>query len=499
MGLDLSGQSHPCLRIAEGIEVSSVEGEGSVVRSGTAATSEVEEGLFVGVGPGLCLLQPGTIDGSAVGSDHHVAVKRQESDSDFSAPGRGLCGHGIEHSTPLFVGNTHHAAFFGLDVREQLGLVRQRVQLASHQLIERHLFHQESTKMGTEVLRSTMSLDIGNERAVEVVHRNENDGQIRLVKADGVFEEPADHACGIAGLTCIDDVYGVQAFGLQRGFSNRSDAALIADAPAEDGRVPHHRYSKTPVRRLETVGGSQTISVGVDTKIMRFSRTLHPMVSEVGSDLPASCGIGSIGGSNAGQSASDFRQPQQCHGNDQAQAGFDVWSVFSHLGHFSRTVFLVWLCFGFGAARADVEITLQVSVVEGALGSEAPGAITAKLRWLGEDRVVPLTLSEPGLWTGSARGPQTRTVGVEIWLAERQPQLRVSQGLEVMPKGDVELSWSLSVREADAAWRLSEPVQLEDMRAHQERLSMVWGAWSLSSVLEVMVLVAVVVVVVSIE
>ena len=64
MGLDLSGQRHPRLRIAEGIEVSSVEGEGSVVRSGTAAISEVEEGLFMGVGPGLCLVQPGTTDGS---------------------------------------------------------------------------------------------------------------------------------------------------------------------------------------------------------------------------------------------------------------------------------------------------------------------------------------------------------------------------------------------------------------------------------------------------
>ena len=487
MGLNLAGQRCPHLGIPKGVEVSPVEGKGAIIRPGTTAVSEVEDGLLSRIGPGLSLLQSWTIDGRG-GSDHHVAMKGQESDGDVPTPGSGLGGHGIEGSTSLLVGNTHHAALMSLGVGEQLGLVRQRIQLASEQLIEGHFFHQECPNVSTQTLGSPVSLNIGNECTVEVVHRNENDSQMGFVEADSVFEEPLDHSCGVAGLTRIHDFYGVHALRPQGGFSDGSNTVLVTDAPAENGRVTHHCHSKNSVRHIETVGGSQSIGVGGDAEIMGLSRALHPMVREVGSDLPTSCGIGSIGGSNAGQSASDFRQTQQCDGHDQAQAGFDVWSVFSHLGHFSRTVFLVWLCFGFGAARADVEITLQVSVVEGALKSEAPGAITAKLRWLGEDRVVPLNLSEPGLWTGSARGPQARTVGVEIWLAERQPQLRVSQGLEVMPKGDVELSWSLSVREADAAWRLSEPVQLEDMRAHQERLSMVWGAWSFISVLVVLVL-----------
>jgi hypothetical protein len=139
-------------------------------------------------------------------------------------------------------------------------------------------------------------------------------------------------------------------------------------------------------------------------------------------------------------------------------------------------------------AQADVALTLQVSVVPEALSSHQPGAITAKLRWLGEDKTVPLTRSQPGLWTATVRGPQVRTVGAEIWLTDRSPQLRVSQGLEIVPKGDVVLSWSLSGRKADAAWRLSEPVQLSTMRDRQEQWSMVWGAWIFASVLFVLLL-----------
>ena len=57
-----------------------------------------------------------------------------------------------------------------------------------------------------------------------------------------------------------------------------------------------------------------------------------------------------------------------------------------------------------------------------------------------------------------------------------------------MPKGDVVLSWSLSGRKADAAWRLSEPVQLSTMRDRQEQWSMVWGAWIFASALFVLLL-----------
>jgi len=147
-----------------------------------------------------------------------------------------------------------------------------------------------------------------------------------------------------------------------------------------------------------------------------------------------------------------------------------------------------WLCLGLGTARADVEIGIQVSVVEGALNSTAPGSITAKLRWLGEDRVVPLTRSEPGLWVGSARGPQVRAVGAELWLMDRKPSMRLSQGLEVLPKGDAVLAWSMDRKKPVSAWRLSEPVQLSEIRAQQERWSMVWGGWLFGSVLLVLLL-----------
>ena len=143
---------------------------------------------------------------------------------------------------------------------------------------------------------------------------------------------------------------------------------------------------------------------------------------------------------------------------------------------------------GSSVAFAEVNLSLSVSVADGALRTAEPGAITAHIQWLGEERVVPLSPTEPGIWSATVTGPQVRTVGIDLWLKDREPAYRVSQGLEVLPEGDAALAWSLSGRGADAAWRLSEPIQLSEMRANQERFSMIWSAWLVLSVLGVLLL-----------
>ena len=151
---------------------------------------------------------------------------------------------------------------------------------------------------------------------------------------------------------------------------------------------------------------------------------------------------------------------------------------------------LLWclLGLGLGNARADVSVSLAVSVADGVVTSDAPGTITARLRWLGADRELPLALTAPGLWTATTTGPPVRTLGVELWRMDRRPPLRVSQGLEVMPSTDTTLSWSLSDRREDAAWRLSEPSPFSVMRNKAERGAIVGAAWTFLSVLLVLVL-----------
>ena len=80
-----------------------------------------------------------------------------------------------------------------------------------------------------------------------------------------------------------------------------------------------------------------------------------------------------------------------------------------------------------------VTVTIQVAVGEGVLNSTKPGAITAELRWLGEDRVVPLKQTPTGVWQAVVDGPQVRALGVELWRVDGNRPIRVSQGLEIMP------------------------------------------------------------------
>ena len=125
---------------------------------------------------------------------------------------------------------------------------------------------------------------------------------------------------------------------------------------------------------------------------------------------------------------------------------------------------------------------------DGVLSSSQSGAITAELRWLGADRVVPLKPSAPGMWKAVVEGPQVRALGVELWRQDGTRPVRVSQGLEMMPAGDATLSWAIAGPQSLEAWRLSRPVVSSELRQLDERRAMMAIVWLVVSVLVVLAL-----------
>jgi len=133
-----------------------------------------------------------------------------------------------------------------------------------------------------------------------------------------------------------------------------------------------------------------------------------------------------------------------------------------------------------------VTVDIEVAVADGVLSSQAPGSITAELRWLGEDIVLPLKRDESGVWRARAEGPQVRALGVELWRRDGPRPVRVSQGLEIMPVGDRTLSWSIAGPRSLEAWRLSRAVLSTDLRSSEEHRAMLSSAWLFFTVLLVL-------------
>ena len=127
-----------------------------------------------------------------------------------------------------------------------------------------------------------------------------------------------------------------------------------------------------------------------------------------------------------------------------------------------------WSTVTLAASQPDVTITLQVAVGDGVMSTSQPGAITAELRWLGADRIVPLKQSSPGVWQAVVEGPQVRALGVELWRQDGTRPVRVSQGLEMMPLGDATLSWAIAGPQSLEAWRLSRAVVSSDLRQFED-------------------------------
>jgi len=139
-------------------------------------------------------------------------------------------------------------------------------------------------------------------------------------------------------------------------------------------------------------------------------------------------------------------------------------------------------------AHASVSIEVAVSVEAGALTSAEAGTLMARVQWLGALKEAPLMADEDGVWRASFSGPQPRAIGVELWRTDSQPHRRLSQSLEITPRGDSVISYAISKGGDDAAWRLSRPIGVAQMRTSQERTAMAAALWVLVATVLVLVL-----------
>jgi hypothetical protein len=476
------------LGVSERIEVSPIKGEGPVIRSGSATGSQIVQVRALGTGPGLGIHQSRSVRGHTIG--HQVAMKGQKAEGDFSSPTLGCFGHALQHHAPFWVRDPGHSGLSASHIGQQLGLVSQRIEPSAQPFVQGDMLHQATANSRRHALWTEVSLDIRDQGPVEVVHGDKDDGEVGFVCGHRLVEEPAHHSCGVAGLSCVDDLDVGVSLSPKDVFCHRRDTLVVLHSPTKDGGVPHDGDPIVPIGGFHRVGCPQPMGVGADSKAMRLLKALHRMVGQVGIHGPSTRRVWPIGRRDSRQAGTDLGQPQQGASNDQAQASTGQRRKrTSHGGHLSRMLllgFLVSLCGH--SSWADVEVRLAVSVVDGVLISDAPGAMTAKLRWLGEDHEVPLTQTEPGLWTASLSGPEVRTLGVEVWLMDRSPPRRVSHNLEVMPRGDVSLAWTLGGRRQDVAWRMSEPIQTATMRGQHDRTAIVGASWTFLSVLLVLVL-----------
>lgn len=471
--------------VAEGVEVSPIKRERSGVGPGPTAGAQIDDRDSVGLGPALGLCESGPV---THGAAHQVSMEGQESDSDLTAPV--ICDglHSREHAEPLGVRHSGNSRLFRCAVGEQLCLVRQGVDLLPQQRIQPNVSNKQRPQLRRESLWTQVTLDVGDQGAVEVVHGHKDDGQVGAILGYSALEQPTSHRRRVAGLPCIDHRQVGPAELGEGGLGSRSNALGVLDPPAEDGGVSHHRHSTLIVSGIDRMPSPQSMGVCGDLEVVGFPQARHPVSREVWLGLPSPHGVGLVGRLCAREPRTHFRQPDQgrCKGDTEKKLYGKGWRATGHWAQLIRVLLLFVL--GSTVAAAEVSINLSVSVADGALRSAESGAITAHVQWLGEERVVPLSLSDSGVWTATMTGPQVRTIGIDLWLKDRVPAYRVSQGLEILPKGDASLAWSLSGRGADAAWRLSEPIQLSEMRVNQERASMGWSAWLVLSVLGVLLL-----------
>ena len=470
--------------VAEGVEVAPIKRERSCVGPGPTAGAQIDDGDSVGLGPDLGLCEPWTV---THGAAHQVSMEGQESDRDLTAPG--VCDglHSREYAESL--GVRHPGTRASLEARSGSSCARAPgVDLLPQERVQPNVSNKQRPKLCREPLWAQVPLDVGDQGAVEVVHGHKDDGQIRAILGHSALKKPTSHRRRVAGLSRVDHLQIDPSELEEGGLGRRSNALGILDPPAKDCGVSHHSHPALIVSGIDRMPGAQSMRVRGDLEVVGFPQARHSVGREVRLSLPSPHGVRLVGRLRSGEPRTHFRQSDQGRrkGDAEKELYAKGWRATRHWAQLIRVLLLFVL--GSTVATAEVSINLSVSVADGTLRSAEAGAITAHVQWLGEERVVPLSLTESGVWTATMTGPQVRTVGIDLWLKDRVPAYRVSQGLEVLPKGDTSLAWSLSGRGADAAWRLSEPIQLSEMRVNQERASMGWSAWLVLSVLGVLLL-----------
>ncbi len=139
-------------------------------------------------------------------------------------------------------------------------------------------------------------------------------------------------------------------------------------------------------------------------------------------------------------------------------------------------------------AHAAVPIHIKVATPVGVLAAGTTGDLTAHVRLRGVEHRLALTRDHQGMWSGAIEAPQSRSLAVELWRHDGPRPVRLYQGLEVLPVGATTLHWALGGPEPQAAWRLSESKQPEDI-ADAEELGAIWTSlWLVASCLIVLIL-----------
>ena len=130
-------------------------------------------------------------------------------------------------------------------------------------------------------------------------------------------------------------------------------------------------------------------------------------------------------------------------------------------------------------ARAAKTVKVVVAVEDGVLRSSVPGTLSGRIKWMGEQRDVAMALHDDGLWQATVTGPEARAVSLEIWRTDVDPIRRLSQTLEVLPAGDVTLSFGIRAGIDDSALRTSRPDTPMDIRDASLLRSVLASMWVL--------------------
>ncbi len=489
MELLREGMTNPL--ISSGVEVSPIEAESQIVATGSTAAPKIEDGDAAGLGPtdGLIQARPTGIGGRRIAKKVHV--ERQKPCGHLTLPLVRLFVHFTQNLQSFFVRNSRNTAFSTLFVRQYLRAICHGINLSPKHFVQGNISDAEASNGSPKSIGTPHSFDVRNQGPIEVMHGHKDDGEVGLVGGQRFLEQPSRHACRVPRLAAVQHFHMAKPLFMELAFSGSRDAFSVFYAPSKDGRVSHEGDAVGVGAAIFRKIRSESIPIGGDPKVMGFPHPFHSVCAQIGRHSPLPHRVGSISGSHPRKAGANFGEAghEQRHNQTHQQPRQGGAWFSRHAMKFSKAVSMMWmLVFLGGVANANVRLDIEVATPAGELEDASEGALTAHVRWLGEDKKVDLVPGEDGVWRGYVQGEQTRAVGIELWRHDGAIPLRLDQGLEVLSKGDNTIHWALTGPQPRSATRLSETRLPADMAQAEERLSMGVAFWLFLSCLAVLVL-----------
>ena len=113
-------------------------------------------------------------------------------------------------------------------------------------------------------------------------------------------------------------------------------------------------------------------------------------------------------------------------------------------------------------------------------------AVEARMRWLGEDRSLPLERDASGVWTATLEGEAVRLLPVELWVEGRSGRSeRAYSGLERIEDEPARLSYAIERASPAQGRRLSRAAPVAQVTAGEAQRVGLGLAWVLACVLAV--------------